>query len=1217
MKIRRLLNRLKMLCTVFIVLLILGLIGSLAYLHSIGLPESLKTVLLEKLKEEDIHLSFDSLKYKLNKGLVAENVQLYKTEKQETPLYSTQFLSLNIDKTKLLRGVFELDSATVEAGQVSVPVVSKFLDSPIIDINDITGTFSLSKSKQLESEDGLSFHYEGIKLTIKGRAWKTKKEKIREVTEEEKKAIVANYRQFRNLIRTFQWDPQHPPNLTLYVDGDISDVKKLQLDFELQAPKLQYKQAHIKKLCIKGSLNRQLVRLTELSFSDQKGDYSAQGDLSLALNKGTFSCESSVDFKNLINGVTETNFAPKMKFLGDSNIQATGTIDLPRHSKDGTFQPFKLELLGEAELRNVSYLDANLDFISSEFSWKSNSLFLDKLQAYSGENEFNGRLLMGPEEIKFSSTSSLPPQLFIPFLKGLKIDRILEQVNIDESSIANISAEGVINRKDLSISHIEGDLYIADITYRDTLLKEGGAAFKLNGEEAVYSKPFIIVDHSNWHKQQKFGIGKEGSASAEQVTMKRDPETGHMNINLTGLTGEVWPSPVIRLFHLKAYDLFSKLHIQAPIKINTSNLNFNFKRPFFHTTGDISLAYAKLTDTALHDTRFKLDLTRGKSNFLDISTSADYTNYPRGLKYGGPPRGQITVDKVSLIKNPEVKQKQQILLSGVKGEVWPAPLTAMFAKKVAPAIEAINFTSLITSKNSNLSIFQTGDTATTLLDLKLDSISYNEVKATDARGSVSISEGETTFKEVTLTMDYTGSNDFKKHGGTKSSELSIGEVKLGNSYASFSKLQGVLWPGYLASMFNREVATTLEDIDLTTPLKCLDADMKILYGEKQLTTGNLKLGPFSYANKPINSASCSLQVEPGRVSFKTLEAQLNNTAYKVKKEFSGPSSSKLTADRITFLTDKQLVEINKLQGNFWPGVVVGLFSSDVADSIDEFRFATPPYSSSSGVLDIRDNSKNTNLNSSFSAGKFRYNFLDSDIPGTLLKANIQTTSNQVTATNIKADIFKTTGYTDAVTNKYVHPLSGNFTLFYNKQVPSYTGDLAINQLNVSSLAEVYDFEDLKTGKFSTLFQFKGDTSGVGNLSTTKDNTFILEDSNIAKIPLLGPFSKITSVLGNNSSNERLGYSKISKAFALYSVIKGVLVVKDLEAKSASLNLKGTGKYNLDSERVDMTFELSGFKKGISFLELVRPFIKKFPIIKGIMKYKVYGQLDDLKILPDI
>ena len=100
-----------------------------------------------------------------------------------------------------------------------------------------------------------------------------------------------------------------------------------------------------------------------------------------------------------------------------------------------------------------------------------------------------------------------------------------------------------------------------------------------------------------------------------------------------------------------------------------------------------------------------------------------------------------------------------------------------------------------------------------------------------------------------------------------------------------------------------------------------------------------------------------------------------------------------------------------------------------------------------------------------------------------------------------------------------------------------------------------------------------------SLSTTKDNTFVLEDSDIAKIPLLGPFSKITSVLGKNSSNERLGYSRISHAFALYSIVKGELNVKSLEAKSASLSLKGKGKYNMDSERVDMKFELSGFRKG--------------------------------------
>jgi len=173
MKIRRLLNWLKMGCTVLVTLCILGTVGTLAYVHSTGLPEPLKNVLIEKLEEEKLYLSFDSLKYKLNQGIVAENAKVYKSAAKEKVLLSADEIKLNIDKTKLLRKVFELDSVIVDNGKVAMELAPDIPDASDLVIDGINGEFSISKDKKFESADGLSFHFEGIKIVIKGQAWET------------------------------------------------------------------------------------------------------------------------------------------------------------------------------------------------------------------------------------------------------------------------------------------------------------------------------------------------------------------------------------------------------------------------------------------------------------------------------------------------------------------------------------------------------------------------------------------------------------------------------------------------------------------------------------------------------------------------------------------------------------------------------------------------------------------------------------------------------------------------------------------------------------------------------------------------------------------------------------------------------------------------------------------------------------------------------------
>ncbi len=116
---------------------------------------------------------------------------------------------------------------------------------------------------------------------------------------------------------------------------------------------------------------------------------------------------------------------------------------------------------------------------------------------------------------------------------------------------------------------------------------------------------------------------------------------------------------------------------------------------------------------------------------------------------------------------------------------------------------------------------------------------------------------------------------------------------------------------------------------------------------------------------------------------------------------------------------------------------------------------------------------------------------------------------------------------------------------------------------------------------------------------------------------MGPFSKLINTIGKSKENDSIGYSQIKSAAGTYTIKNGIVQIQSLTAKSSSLELSAKGSYNLDNEYVDMRFQVKGFKKAIGILELIRPIISSFPIIQGTMKYKVYGNIDKLKILPDL
>ncbi len=1218
MKLRRFIHKLRMFFTILIVLGIVGVISAVIYLHSVGVPDFVREQVLDELKKRNIHLTFDSLKYKLNQGLVGENIKVFNDNKHENQVFAAEALTIDMDKTKLLRQVYELDSASIFNGAISLPIAPDIPNSPTLNINDIAGSFSQSNQQQIESSDGLSFHYHGVKIVLKGRAWITPSdEEPKKLTIEQQQARVDLFHKVTEHIQKLKWSSPIPPTLTITSDGDLSDFKQLVVQFSLTANDISYNGVSISNLKFSGELNKQLLRINKFSFNDTQGNFNAQADLSLAAHRGHFSMTSTANFKQLIREVLGKTFADEVDFNGSNLIEANGSVTLPHTTEDGDTEKFHLQLIGKAECRDVEYFGVTFDYIGTLFSWKDKSLFLDKLQAYHNDSEFNGRLLMTEKEIKFSSNSSLPPQVFMPFLKGRGFDRTLAEVVTTEESLFNLSAKGTINRQDITDWKATGDIYIGNVSYRDTKITEASVDFNLSNDKSVYTNASAEFDHSNWWKVKKFGGDTEGYGSADRVEVHKDPVTGFTDITLDGVEGKMWPAPVIRLFDRTAFSLFENLHLESPITFARSDFSFNFKPPIFHTQGNVHLSDFVMSGYRMKDTKFKLDIKRGDTIIKDISTTIDYAPYFKEKLQAKATPGKLQIDKVDIQYDIDSDKDQLLIISGIKGAVWPGAATALFNPKTANFISKLEFTQPIVSNSSNLIVIQNQDTWTTILKLDVDTMAYNHVAIKNGTSEVTISDGETLFKSTKLDFDNSNYTNFIKHGGSDFTTASADTVVIANNRTTVTNLEGKLWPGLVASMFNKESAEMLDKLDFTTPVETLGSDLEFFYGDKPVVKASLKLGQMAYNDIPLRSADMQFLSEGDLLTFSDITANFDHSKYPMRAEFGGPNSSVAKAKKITLNTETELVSISSLAGNFWPAPAVGLFSKEIASELEEFRFATPPFSNTSGTVDISDAGKHTQLTTTLNAGRFRYNFLDEDVNGTSFTSTIQTNSQSVTLNDIKVELLGTNKYKHESKNKMVYPLSGTFTFDYIKDIPTYVGTLALNRISIAGLAKTYDFEDLNKGQFSTLLQFKGDTSGTKSLNSTATSTFHVSDSNIANIPIMGPFSKLINIIGKSKTNDGIGYSQIKSAAGTYTIKNGVVQVLSLTAKSSSLELSASGSYNLDNDYVNMKFEINGFKKAIGILELIRPIVSNFPIIQGTLKYKAYGNIDKLKIIPDL
>ena len=102
--------------------LLFVLLGALAWLNLIGLPQFLKTELTTNLRNRGVELEFSRMRLRLIHGLVCENVSIGDANHPERPRFSASEVQLQLDYNALRHRQLLLDGLVVHNGKLTIPV---------------------------------------------------------------------------------------------------------------------------------------------------------------------------------------------------------------------------------------------------------------------------------------------------------------------------------------------------------------------------------------------------------------------------------------------------------------------------------------------------------------------------------------------------------------------------------------------------------------------------------------------------------------------------------------------------------------------------------------------------------------------------------------------------------------------------------------------------------------------------------------------------------------------------------------------------------------------------------------------------------------------------------------------------------------------------------------------------------------------------------------
>jgi len=538
-----------------------ALVGGLIYLNQVGFPGQYGDWVRSELSERGLHLDFTSLRFDFRRGLVATDVQFYANEEDSVPILEAREITLDLDKTKALRGKFKLINLVVIDGSTLVPTEK---ENEKLKASDIHGRVTMTESGRLRFHD-TSGLIEGIQVSIKADLKLLKKKKTPK-DDQEKEPNPANKILHLVLEEMDRWElpTDTPPELEFMIRGDLSQPERLNTEFSFNARDLKRNDYALKRLKIAGDLRAQLVTLDTIYLEDETGHATGQADWRLNSREGRFNLESGLQFQHFLESCFGIEVLPRLSMARSPQISVDGSFAAPPEQK------FSVKASGSAHLGNFQFLNTSYEELSSQFSWHDGDLYLRELMVKHGEGQLDGNILSRGQLVKYDLTSTLPLPAFDPFIRpGSRTEKELAKVKFSEKSLLALDIHGEINHDDLTAWTSAGKAYLKNFIYRDTALHHLAMDFNIDSKRQEFNNVKCLIDDRIELARTRVRGKASGELTVDSVLVDHH---GKQTV-ISNLQGKFWPSPIIRIFAPKTSRHLEKtyrFHQPPSLKLNGS-----------------------------------------------------------------------------------------------------------------------------------------------------------------------------------------------------------------------------------------------------------------------------------------------------------------------------------------------------------------------------------------------------------------------------------------------------------------------------------------------------------------------------------------------------------------------------------------------------------------------------------------------------------------------
>jgi hypothetical protein len=522
--------------TLVLVAIVVAIIGGFIYLNQVGFPGRYGDWLRDELATRGIHLSFDSLRLDLRRGLVAKNVSFYVSAENRMPLLEAGEMTLDLDKTKAIQGEFKLRNIRVTGGTARIPVDE---NGRMVTARDINGSLIITESGRATIHETTGL-IEGIRVTVSADL-KLTKDIGEDLPDDQQKALQSNHVLSLVLDELALWSIPHesPPELAFKIKGDLNHPDRLITTFNLKATDLTRNDYHLNQLMVSGDLQAQLVTLDEILLEDSSGSALGQADWSVSRREGRFEVESDLQLQHFLQSCFGITVLKNLTLETPPILKLTGTYAAPESKK------FSVRASGQGTIGKFQFVGTPFTGLASDFSWHDGDLYLRDLEVTHRKGQINGSLLLESGLARYDMRSTLPLAAFRPFIKKeSNLDKIISDLELSENSIVALDAVGTSDRTDLTSWSALGKVHLTNFSYRGTKFQHLGSNYNFIPGQVEFARTIAQLNDDQEPARRRF----QGPPSDELYADRILYETSTRVTTISNLRGKIWPTPIIRSF---------------------------------------------------------------------------------------------------------------------------------------------------------------------------------------------------------------------------------------------------------------------------------------------------------------------------------------------------------------------------------------------------------------------------------------------------------------------------------------------------------------------------------------------------------------------------------------------------------------------------------------------------------------------------------------------